>query len=42
MGIYKTTVGNDPAIMILLRNYSTDSLLKMMVTEMIKDLSYFF
>lgn len=42
MGIYKTTIGNDPAIMILLRNYSTDSLLKMMVTEMIKDLSYFF
>jgi len=42
MEIYKTTIDNDPTIMILLKNYSTDSLLKSLISEMINDFFCFF
>ena len=40
--IYKTTIDDEPTIMILLRNYSTDDFLKAMVREMIDDFFSFF
>jgi len=40
--IYKTTIDNDPTIMILLKRYSTDSLLKSLLSEMVESFFSFF
>lgn len=36
--IYKTTIDNEPTLMILIRNYSTDNLIKSLVSEFVEDI----
>lgn len=36
--IYKTTIDNEPTLMILIKNYSTDSLIKSLVSEFVEDI----
>ena len=35
--IYKTTIDNEPTLMILIKNYSTDDLIKSLVSEFVED-----